>query len=292
MSAAAVPAGWWRGERDAGGRMAARCGLCHRGCLISPGSAGACGVRVCLRDGTLDSPYLGRFAACAIDPIEKKPFRRWQPGTRIYSVGGLGCNATCGFCQNHLLAHPETLRTARQCSPESLLRQIERAGLSAIAYTYHEPTLQAEFILAAAPLFRERGIATAMVTNGLFSEMLCTELGHWVDAANVDVKTFAADNYRQIGGNRDVVVANVERLIASGVHVEITNLVVPGFSDDRDEFAAMVDWIAQMSPKIPLHIARYFPAHRYTAPPTSIALLERFFRIAVQKLDIVYLGNV
>lgn len=285
---------WWRYEDDEK-RSAVRCHLCHHNCLIPKGGSGVCCARTLSHTGDFISPHLGRFAAVAIDPIEKKPLRRWRPGTRIYSLGSIGCNAFCPFCQNHALAQPDgAMKTfsLEDIPASDLLERVRKAGLSSVAYTYNEPTLQAEYIFAAAPLLREHGIASVMVTNGLFGERPRGEIVRLVDALNIDVKTFDGATYRRLGGNLDVVRANVEYLVRHEVHVEITSLVVPGVSDSRKDFAAMVDWLAGLSSEIPLHISRYFPAYKYTAPPTHIPLMEKFAEYARSRLKYVYMGNV
>lgn len=283
---------WWRSETRDGGRSVVVCGLCHHRCTIQPGGTGLCSTRALMPDGAFVSPYLGKFSSVAVDPIEKKPLRRWRPGSAIYSLGSVGCNAYCPFCQNHAIAHPEAEVPLKSISPEDLLARVRSAGTGAVAYTYNEPTLQAEYILSAAPLLREHGIATVMVTNGLFAEEPREALVTWVDAMNIDVKTFDEHIYRRIGGDLGTVRSNVESLVARGVHVEITNLIVPGVSDARDDFTALVDWLAGLSKEIPLHISRYFPAYKYSAPPTSTALLQQFEQYAKSRLTHVYLGNV
>lgn len=282
---------WWSRERDADGKTSARCDLCFRTCAIPRDGTGYCGVRF-FSANELRSPYLGRFASVAIDPVEKKPLRRWRPGTRILSLGGIGCNMSCPFCQNHVLSQPTGDLPLREIPPAALLKTALAHQVPSVAYTYNEPTLQAEYIFTAAPLLREHGIATVLVTNGLYSEALRPEVGRWVEAANVDVKTFDPEIYRSIGGSLSVVTGNVEALATAGTHVELTCLVVPGISDSCERFADMVNWIAEISGDIPLHISRYFPAFHYSAPPTDRTLMETFRAIAEKKLRHVYQGNV
>lgn len=282
---------WWRYE-DEEKKNAVRCFLCHHNCLISRGGSGVCCTRTFSESEGFVSPFLGRFIAASVDPVEKKPLYRWRPGTKIYSIGSRGCNALCPFCQNHTIAHPEDDLALKEITPHDLLDRVAKAGLSSVAYTYNEPTLQAEYIFAASPLLKEHGIASVMVTNGLFGPGPRDEIVRFVDALNIDVKTFDPAIYRRLGGNLDAVKSNVEHLVRSGVHVEITNLVVPGVSDSSDDFAGMVDWLAGISQEIPLHISRYFPAYKYTAPPTHISLLEKFGEYAKSRLKYVFLGNV
>jgi pyruvate formate lyase activating enzyme len=290
---------WWRPEEGSGNGEkkgdAAVCGLCFRSCRIADGSVGACGARAYAK-GRFSSPHLGRFVSVAVDPIEKKPLRRWRPGTKILSLGGLRCNMRCPFCQNHAIAHPDPLFPGRvperKITFEELAAAAKRASLRSVAYTYNEPTLQAEYIFAASPVLRDEGIATVMVTNGMFSEAVCGEAVRFVDAMNIDVKTFDDGTYKRLGGSLGTVKRNVERLVEGGVHVELTHLVVPGVSGSPDSFALLRDWAARVSADIPLHISRYFPAFEYDAPPTDIPLIEKFYRMAKEKLKYVYTGNL
>lgn len=282
---------FWQLEATENGREFFHCGLCFHSCRIQADSMGYCGARGADETGFI-SPYLGRFTSGAVDPIEKKPLYYWRPGTLIFSLGSLGCTMRCPFCQNHSIAQPRGRVPLTELPVQALRDKVLGLKLSSVAYTYNEPTLQAEYIMAAAPLLLEAGVATVMVTNGLFSEPLLEELAPWLAAANVDLKTFNPATYAEMGGSLDVVKHNVARLARAGVHLELTTLVVPGLSDDPDEFVALVDWIAGLDPKIPLHISRYFPAHKYAAPPTDLGLLQRFQRLAEARLDHVHLGNV
>ena len=284
-----APRWWTRQEGDA-----VRCALCFRGCTLRNGMAGFCGVRLDVR-GTLVSPWLGRFCARAVDPIEKKPLAHWRSGTLIYSLGSVGCTMACPFCQNHEIARPECpalLRAAAILWPEDLVLEVRNLGLSSVAFTYNEPTLQAEYILEAAPLLKENGIAVVLVTNGVMSEPVASELLTCTDAANVDLKAFDEERYRRLGGSLDTVKANIAAWVRGGMHVELTHLVVPGLVDPGEGFDAMTDWIAALSPSIPLHLSRCFPAWRHFAPPTDTKLLYSLADRARGKLRHVHLGNV
>ena len=272
----------------------ARCGLCVHACRIAEGKWGYCGARN-FSEGALHSPFLGRFSSIAIDPIEKKPLYHWRPGSAIFSLGSLGCTMRCPFCQNHGIAHPAPeaeQRRLQEIAPENLVALVRQKGLHAIAYTYNEPALQAEYILDAAPLLREAGIATVLVSNGMYSDALLEELCPIVEAANIDLKTFNPDTYAKLGGSLETVKKTISGLHAAGVHVEVTTLVVPGISDSPEEFAEELDWLATLSPDIPLHLSRYRPAYKYTAPPTDVSLLQHFAQIAKDRIKHVHLGNV
>ena len=291
-----MEARWWTRKEDG----SVLCNLCFRGCRIAEGGTGACGVRL-NREGQLLSPWLGRFCARAVDPVEKKPLAHWRPGSFIYSLGSVGCTMDCPFCQNWQIARPEQRHVreswplAPEIKPDALVRETLELGLDSVALTYNEPTLQAEYVLAAAPRLREAGIALVLVTNGAMSREVSDALIPCVGpegAANIDLKAFTEEGYRKLGGDLETVKDNIAAWIRSGVHVELTHLVVPGVNDESEEFAAMVEWIAALSPEIPLHISRYFPRRRYTAPPTDIDLLRSFAGIARNRLRRVHLGNV
>ncbi|MDR1515718.1 MAG: radical SAM protein [Synergistaceae bacterium] len=288
---------WWQPEIDDAGNIASRCGLCFHRCLIRPGGAGRCGARR-FAGGVFESPLLGKFVSAAVDPIEKKPIYHWRPGTKILSLGGLHCNMSCPFCQNHAIAHPKgEIGVKDFLPPEKLAETARGLGLGSVAYTYNEPALQAEYIISAAPILRGAGIASVMVTNGLFSREVGGELAPMIAAMNIDIKTFNSGVYGNLAGRAgsgaiETVMGNVESLCRAGVHVELTNLVVPGVSDSETGFAGMIDWIAGVSREIPLHISRYFPAYKYTAPATDTGLLKKFESAARKKLKFVHLGNV
>lgn len=298
-----LEARWWsEAEKEAPGRRepppeeesAAKCDLCPHACVIAKGKWGYCKARN--YDGErLISPYLGMFSSVAVDPIEKKPLYQWRPGSMILSLGSLGCTMRCPFCQNYSIAQPEGERPQRTLSAiprDVLAAKTRELRLNAVAYTYNEPALQAEYILDAAPLLHDENIATVLVSNGMYSEALLRDLAPVVDAANIDLKCFNAKTYARLGGSLEVVKRSISHLLAAGIHVETTTLVVPGISDSLEEFAAQVDWLASLSPDIPLHISRYRPAHKFTAPPTDIALLQRFASLAKARLTHVHLGNV
>jgi pyruvate formate lyase activating enzyme len=286
---------WWTKDEKSGQVV---CDLCPRSCRLDEGRWGRCSAR--RREGdVLRSPHLGRFASIAVDPVEKKPLRRWRPGSFILSLGSLGCTMYCPFCQNHGIAQPAGGGAAdiplRSVTPRQLVDTCRELGLSAVAYTYNEPALQAEYILEAAPLLRGAGAATVLVSNGMYSEALSADLAGITDAANIDVKTFNPRTYARLGGSLDVVKRTVSVLLQAGTHVECTTLVVPGISDDEEEFAAEVDWLADLCAAcgrdVPLHISRYRPCYRYGEPPTDIGLLQRFTAVARAKLRHVYSGT-
>ncbi len=284
-SSAAEPriAAHWRPE---GG--AVRCGLCPHRCLIADGKRGICRVRE-NREGTLFALTYGRVSAVQLDPIEKKPLFHFHPGTEILSVGSIGCNFRCGFCQNwHLVLGQASLSPAG--IPE-LVRAARESGSVGIAYTYNEPMIWFEFVMDCAREFRKAGMANVLVTNGYVSPEPLGELLPLVDAMNIDLKSMDPDFYRKVCEGNLAPVLNTIRAASRSVHVEITALLVTGENDSDDAIRKVVDFVADTDPEIPLHFSRYFPQHRFTSPPTSPARLEAAHRIGREKLSYVYVGN-
>ncbi len=268
---------------------AARCGLCPHCCRIAEGKTGTCGVRE-NRGGTLFAATYGKVATVAVDPIEKKPLFHFHPGARILSIGSVGCNFRCEFCQNWNLV-------LRQVPVEpvrigDLIGAARRENSVGIAYTYNEPFIQFEFVLECAKAFRAAGMKNVLVTNGYVNPAPLAELLPFVDAMNIDLKSMDPAFYRKIcGGDLDPVLATI-RTAAKATHVEITTLLYTGHNDADEQVRKVVDFIADMDREIPLHISRYFPMHRATAPPTTPDRLASAYRIARERLSYVYVGNM
>ena len=289
-----IQARWWKTNGDM-----ISCNLCFRGCNIKQNCSGKCGVRF-NKDRVLISPCLGKFCACAIDSVEKKPLFHWNSGKFIYSLGSVGCTMNCSFCQNHHIAFPvkalyeKTIGTSK-LPADDLVRNVKASGLDLVAFTYNEPTLQAEYICEITPVLHEAGIFVALVTNGAMSHEVARDLLSCLnqnDAANIDIKAFNTETYNTLGGELDTVRKNIELFIDAGIHIELTNLIVTGLNDNVEEFAVMVDWIASISDRIPLHVTRYFPARNYNKPPTDIEFLYSLASMARAKLKHVHIGNV
>lgn len=270
------------------------CLLCPQDCHIPDGRLGLCRVRL-NESGRLYTLNYGRVSSLGLDPIEKKPLFRFHPGSYILSLGTLGCNLACGFCQNWHISQADAPTEA--LSPEEAAELAARPhhGLMSIglAYTYSEPSVWAEYILDTAPLARAKGLKNVLVTNGYIREEPLKDLLPWVDAANVDLKSFRGDFYRRhCAGRLEPVLETISRLHGAGVHVEVTTLLIPGENDGEAELRELVDWLAALDPGIPLHLSRYHPAHRFTIPPTPVATIRRACDLARNKLRYVYAGNV
>jgi pyruvate formate lyase activating enzyme len=268
-----------------------RCALCPQRCLIADGRRGLCGVRE-NRAGRLTPLTYGRITGAHLDPIEKKPLYHFHPGSAILSIGSWGCNLSCGFCQNWHLSEGET-PTSRLSPREAtaLAERDVRLGNIGLAFTYNEPLIWYEYVLDTAELLHERGLKAVLVTNGeIEAEPLEALLPH-IDAMNVDIKAMGEDFYRRLcRGPADVPRRTVERAFGR-CHVEVTNLLIPGENDSAAEVAALVDWAAGLSDRLPVHFSRYHPAHEMTAPATPLGSLERAYALAREKLKYVYIGN-
>lgn len=269
------------------------CLLCPHHCHIQEGRIGVCRVRKNI-GGTLYALTYGRISSLAIDPIEKKPLYHFYPGREILSIGSVGCNFRCPFCQNWQISQvdPEEF-PLREITSKTLLEIAKREQSVGISFTYNEPFIWWEFVYDVALLFRKEGLKNVLVTNGYVEQEPLQELLPLIDAMNIDVKSINEDFYRKYCGARlSPVLATVETSWKAGVHVELTYLVVTGLNDILEEVRQLVDWVASLSSSIPLHISRYFPAYKLSNPPTSLSFLEEAFEVARKKLFFVYLGNV
>ena len=274
--------------------MKTKCELCFHHCELDEGQTGLCRARGC-RDGKIAALNYGKLTSLALDPIEKKPLRRFRPGSLILSAGSFGCNLRCPFCQNHeiSMAGDGELRTV-ELSPEQLAAkaaELVPQGNIGIAYTYNEPLVGYEYVADCAALIRERGLVNVLVTNGTVEEAPWRELLPLINAANIDLKGVTAAWYRQLGGDLDTVKRSVA-LAAERCHVEVTTLLVPGENDSVGEIRELARWLAGVDPNIPLHLSRFFPRYRMTdRPPTAVERVCRLADEARAYLSYVYTGN-
>ena len=271
--------------------MRVRCRLCPHGCGIAEGKAGLCGVRV-NRSGRLFSANYGRAASVALDPIEKKPLYRFHPGKQILSVGTVGCNLACSFCQNWSISK-EVQTPTQPVSGSELVSTARKLGSFGIAYTYNEPFVWYEFVRETAEAARAAGLENVLVTNGYVTLEPLEEVLPYIDAANIDIKSIRDGFYQKMCNGSVAPVLETVRTMAAACHVELTNLIVPGENDSDEDIRGLVDWIVRfLGPEVPLHFSRYFPCYRMTVPATPAATLERAASLAREKLKYVYLGNI
>ena len=266
-----------------------RCVLCPNYCVIAEGKRGICRIRT-NRNGKLYADAYGRVVSLAIDPVEKKPLYHFYPSKPILSTGPNGCNFRCGFCQNSEISQKEV--PTQYVSPENLADLASSNGSIGVAYTYTEPFIWFEYIRDTGRVIHNRGMVNVMVTNGYVNEEPLSELLPLIDAMNIDIKSMRPDFYTKVCGGKLEDVLRTVKISSDFCHIEITNLIIPGYNDTDEDFEKLVGWIYSINPSMPLHFSRYFPRYRFTEPETPIATLRHAFEIAKLKLKYVYVGNV
>lgn len=292
-----VPRGWHEVshyEKLPGNRV--RCGICWRACEVGPGERGQCGNKE-NRDGVYYSLVYGQVAALNVDPIEKKPFFHFLPGTAALSFGTAGCNMHCRNCQNWEISQrtPEQVHSLPY-SPEALVSMARKQSCASLAYTYNEPTVFYDFMRDTARLAREHGLRSVMVSNGTLRRQPMLELAPVLDAVKVDVKSGTNDFYKQYcDGVLAPVQETIKRVHGLGKWLEVVFLVIPGLTDGRDNIAQACDWLLSAAgPDTPLHFSRFHPEYRLKdIPATPYETLARCHEQARQAgLKYVYVGNV
>lgn len=274
--------------------MKAICGLCFHHCRLEEGQTGFCRARA-NHGGEIVCLNYGQLTSMALDPIEKKPLRRFFPGSKILSVGSFGCNLRCPFCQNHEIAMAEAgcIPTV-YVPPEELARraaELKAQGNIGVAYTYNEPLVGYEYVRDCGALIRERGLKNVLVSNGTLSEKPWKELLLLLDAANIDLKGFTEAWYKRLGGDLGTVKRNIA-LAAESCHLEVTTLLVPGENDSREEIRRLAAWLASVNPEIPLHLSHFFPRYRMTEQTaTQVEEVYELAAVAREYLRYVYTGN-
>ncbi len=281
-------------KTDKDGKL--HCFLCPHMCTPAEGKLGTCGVRRNV-NGVMISETYRKVSAVHYDPIEKKPLYHFFPGSTILSIGSIGCNLNCSFCQNCDISTADASGAPgyKDYAVEDIVSMgIDYPGNIGIAFTYNEPTMSYEYIMEIARLAVTMGMKTAMVTNGFINPDPLIQLLPFVDAYNVDLKAFRDEFFLKNTGSRLAPVLETLRILKeTGKHFEITNLVIPGLNDDTQIFREMIDWIAtELGENTILHLSRYFPHHKMKIEATPVNTLLDFYGIAREKLHYVYLGNV
>ena len=272
------------------------CQLCPHHCRITEGKTGRCRSRR-NHDGILISEVYAKPCALAIDPIEKKPLYHFHPGTTCLSIACTGCNFRCLNCQNHDIsqASPEDV-THDDLTPEQVVNLCLKHHCPDIAYTYTEPLTYIEYVIDTARLAHEKGLWNILVTAGYVCQKPLTDLLPYLDAANIDLKSFSDDIYQRVSGGRlSVVLDTILAMKKAGVWIELTNLVIPGINDDMDMIRRMCRWMVDNGmEETPLHFSRFFPRYRMQdIPPTPVQTLHTAREIAFDEgVRHVYLGNV
>lgn len=272
------------------------CLLCPHHCRLAEYERGQCRVRINV-DGALHSLVYGRPCATHVDPIEKKPMYHVLPGSRAFSIATAGCCLHCKYCQNWTIsqANPEDVRT-KDMPPAAVVAAARDHGCHSIAYTYTEPTVFFEYVYDTCVLAHEAGLLNVNVTSGYIERAPCRELSQVMDCANVDLKGFSDEFYRDVcGGSLAPVLAALEVMREEGTFIEVTNLLVPGLNDDMALFRQMCQWLVRnLGADTPLHISRFHPQFRLrNTRATPPATLQQAYDIArTAGLLYVYVGNI
>ena len=273
------------------------CLACAHACKLSPGEYGKCGVRV-NEDGKLKSTVYGLAAAAHIDPVEKKPLFHFLPNSKVFSIGTVGCNFCCKFCQNwEISQHPQTHNYevfGETLMPETIVKLALETGCKSIAYTYNEPIVYFEYTYDTAKLAHEKGLKNIYVTSGFETRKAIDELAPYIDAMNIDIKYFNDESYQKIScGRLKPVLEAIKYAHSKGIWIETTTLIIPGINDSDEELRDIAKFQADIDPNMPWHISRFHPDYKMLdRPPTPIETLRRAYDIGKEEgLNFIYVGN-
>ena len=292
MIASHFPGRYWHKLED--GRI--QCDICPRDCKLHDGQRGLCFVRKCEDDQIVLTTY-GRSSGFCIDPIEKKPFNHFYPGSSVLSFGTAGCNLNCKFCQNWDISKSREFdRLCDQATPEAIARTASEWGCESVAFTYNDPVIFLEYAVDVAKACHALGIKTVAVTAGYIHPEARQEFFTHIDAANVDLKAFSEDFYRKLCAGQLEPVLDTLRYLKheTDVWFEITTLLIPGFNDGDQELTALSDWIVEnLGPDVPLHFTAFHPDWKMgDVQATPQATLSRARKIGMDAgLNYVYTGN-
>ena len=271
---------------------AVQCDLCHHFCRIRAGRSGFCRARI-NRGGKLFTLSYGRPVSIGIDPVEKKPLYHFLPGTRTLSLGTFGCDFRCGNCQNWEISQSsgEGMKLPFR-SPDSIVQEALDAGCPSISYTYNEPTTFAEYALDIMKPARSNGLKNIWVSNGYMSDHCLNAVEPLLDAINIDLKSMAESFYRRICSTlQHPVLSNLKRLVRSNAHIEITTLVIPGFSDSPEMLRRLAEFIVdELDPETPWHISAFAPEFSWKmtdSDATPVETIECAFEIG-KKAGLTY----
>ncbi len=293
QTSSVVPTKYWHRLDD--GRI--QCDVCPRFCKLQEGQRGLCFVRAC-ENGQIVLTTYGRSSGFCVDPIEKKPLNHYLPGTPILSFGTAGCNLSCKFCQNWDISKSREIETlADAASPEVIARAAKQLGCRSVAFTYNDPVIFHEYAIDVAQACHEVGVKAVAVTAGYQCAAPRAEFYRYMDAANVDLKAFTEQFYKQITvGHLQPVLDTLEYLKKeTTVWFEITTLLIPGENDSEREIEELTQWVMEhLGPDVPLHFTAFHPDFKMLdKPPTPSSTLTMARRIAVKNgLRYAYTGNV
>lgn len=275
-----------------------QCDLCSHRCLIAPSKFGICGVRK-NKDGELFTLVYGELIAAHTDPIEKKPLYHFMPGTSAFSIATIGCNFRCGFCQNWQISQAskrkEEVYSEKSLSPDEIVSKAKKQGCQSISYTYTEPTIFFEIAYDTAKLAKKEGLANTFVTNGYMTREALEKINPYLDACNVDLKSFREEFYKKVCKARlEPVLESIKIMKEMDIWIEITTLVVPDQNDADEELRDIAEFISSVDKDIPWHISRFHPDYQYSdSEPTPMKTMQKAYSLGKEAgLHYVYLGNI
>ncbi len=275
-----------------------QCLACHNQCLISNGKTGICGVRQNM-DGDLYLLVYGKAISVNIDPIEKKPLFHFLPGQKAFSLGTVGCNFACDFCQNWEISqiprNLDLMHTGEEWEPKKIVKYCKDNKIPIIAYTYNEPTVWIEYALDTMKLAQKEGIKNIWVSNGFMTEKALNLIMPYLDAINIDLKSFSEDFYQKIcKGQLNPVKENIQKIWKMGIWIEVTTLIIPGLNDSRKELEQIARFLVKISKNIPWHISAFYPCYKMLdRPSTPEETLISAYKIGKKAgLKYVYTGNI
>lgn len=274
-----------------------QCALCPRECIIAPGKRGFCRVRE-NKEGKLYTLVYSRPCSLEVSPIEKAPFYHFLPGHKRLCLATVGCNLRCLFCQNwHISQASPSEVKEDNLSPEEVIKEAKKSGVTSLSFTFTEPIISYEYILDICKLAKKNQIRTSIVSNGYINAEPLKKLLPYLDAVKVDLKAFSDKFYDEIcgGAHLNSVLSTLRLLKKEGAYFEIVNLVIPTLNDSPEEIKKMCVWIKEnLGEDVPLHFSRFHPSYKLTSlPPTPIPILEKAYDIAKGVgLNYVYVGNV
>ena len=273
-----------------------RCEICSNYCKIADGNVGVCRQHKNINGELFDTSY-GIVSSLSPDSIEKKPLNHFLEGTLTYSIGGFGCNMSCLHCQNYMISHEYDIDVRGiKIMPEEVVENALKYDCRSIAWTYNEPTVHLPFSKKTSLLAKSRNLKVIYVSNGYFSQKSIEEILTFVDAFNIDLKSMSDDFYKNVcGADLDVVLDNLRRIYLEEKHLEITNLLINGYNDSKEEITELCDFVAdELGPEVPLHFSRAFPYYKMNdISPTNPETLYMARDIAVKKgIENVHLGNI
>lgn len=270
------------------------CLLCSHYCKLKPDQSGICGVNKNTGD-KIECLVYGYPSALNIDPIEKKPLYHFLPSSTSLSLGTIGCNFKCSFCQNWNISQEKEIKSKNYFSPRDIVNTALSNECKSISYTYNEPTIFYPYAKDIATLAKQNGIKNVFVSNGFESNEMINDMKGVIDAVNIDLKTFDEKYYkRSLGGKLDKILENLKLFVKNGIWLEITTLVIPTKNDSKEELNQIASFIAnELGTFVPWHISAFHPDYKeQSLPRTPLSTLKLAYKIGNENgLKYVYIGN-